>query len=39
MKSPQIITFVVDRNLDIKNHLISFETYKRNKEKDFPQFK
>jgi hypothetical protein len=35
MKSSQIVTFVVDKDLDIKNHLIGFDVYKRNKEKIF----
>jgi hypothetical protein len=39
MKSSQIVNFVVDKDLDIKNHLIGFDTYKRNKENSFPQFK
>jgi hypothetical protein len=37
MKSPQIITFVVDKDLDIKNHFFALRAYKRNKDRGFTQ--
>lgn len=33
----QIVTFVVDKELDIKNNLTTFNFYKRNKERGFQQ--
>jgi hypothetical protein len=39
MKSFQIVTFVVDKNLDIKNHFIALKAYKRNKDRGFMQNK
>jgi hypothetical protein len=37
MKQSQIITFVIDKDLDIKNHLIALKAYKRNKDRGFTQ--
>ncbi|MDP3015099.1 MAG: hypothetical protein Q8N28_01660 [bacterium] len=33
----QIIKFVIDKNLDIENHLIALNAYKRNIDRGFPQ--
>ena len=35
MKSPQKITFVVDETIDIDNHFIALQAYKRNAERGF----
>ncbi len=37
MKSSQIVTFVVDKELDIENHLIALNSYKRNRNRVFTQ--
>jgi len=37
MKPSQIVTFVVDKNLDIANHFIAINAYKRNKDRGFKQ--
>lgn len=34
-----IVTFVVDKNLDITNHFTALNSYKRNKARGFQQFK
>ena len=39
MKSLQIVTFVVDKDLDIKNHFIALKAYERNKDRGFTQNK
>ncbi len=39
MKSSQIITFVIDKNLDIANHFIAINAYKGRKERGFKQNK
>jgi hypothetical protein len=39
MKSLQVVTFVVDKDLDIKNHFIALKAYKRNKDRGFTQNK
>ena len=35
----QIVKFVVDKELDIANHFIALNSYKRNREKGFQQYK
>lgn len=39
MDSSPIVTFVVDKELEIANYLIGLSSYKRNKESGFPQMK
>jgi len=39
MESTQLITFVIDKNLDIANHIIALNSYRRNKERGFKQYK
>jgi hypothetical protein len=39
MESSQIVTFVIDKNLDIASHFIALNSYKRNKEREFQQNK